>query len=561
MTIKEILKIHSSKYNITTLLSWLWIVGKGNRLQAGLNVVVGLMSVGISLVNVWAVQNAIDVASKHKVGSIYWAVAFMGFIILCDFALSITSIWIRSVLGIKAQNRMQQQVLERILKSQWHGKGLHHSGDILNRLEKDVSTVVSFITETLPNSISLLALFIGAFSYLMLMDSTLAMLIVAMIPIFILLSKMYMGRMRNLTAQVRTSDSKVQSIMQETVQFIMLIKTLDSIKYSVNKLKNTQESLRSKVIHRTIFNVFSNLILSFGFSVGYLLAFLWAAIRMMANTLSFGGMVAFLQLVNKIQSPARGLTKIVPAFVDVLTSAERLMELEENPLEQQGDPIYFDGQCGISLNNVSYAYDDEPTKDVIKQLSYNFKPGTCTAILGETGAGKTTLIRMILALTKPTKGKVCIYNNNKNKEITSLMRCNITYVPQGNTLMSGTIRENLLLGNLNASEEEIETALKNSCAQFVFDLPDKLNTLITEQGGGLSEGQAQRICIARALLRNCPIMLFDEATSALDQETEAQLLSNIMHKNNKTIIFITHRPEVIKYCDDTLNIIKINDKI
>ena len=273
------------------------------------------------------------------------------------------------------------------------------------------------------------------------------------------------------------------------------------------------------------------------------------------QTLTFGGMTAFLQLVNRIQGPARDLTRLAPVFVGVFTAAERLMELEENPLEEQGDPIPLTAPCGVRLEHITYAYDDGDS-NVIEQLDFDFYPGSCTAVLGETGAGKTTLIRLILALLHPNEGKVILYNQQEQKELSPLMRCNFVYVPQGNTLMSGTIRDNLRLGKLNATEEEIKAALEMSCASFVMELPDGLDTVCTEAGGGLSEGQAQRISIARALLRNRPIMLFDEATSALDPETERQLLHNILSNHDKTVIFITHRPAVVDYCDQTLHLQK-----
>ncbi|MCI6551079.1 MAG: ABC transporter ATP-binding protein/permease, partial [Prevotella sp.] len=272
-------------------------------------------------------------------------------------------------------------------------------------------------------------------------------------------------------------------------------------------------------------------------------------------TLTFGGMTAFLQLVARIQGPARDLTKLVPAFVSVFTAAERLMELEEDPLEQQGDPICLSAPCGVRLRDVGYAYDDREGQ-VIDHLSYDFYPGSCTAVLGETGAGKTTLVRLILALIRPQQGQVEIYDRHGAKELSPLMRCNFVYVPQGNTLMSGTIRDNLRLGKLTASDEEMADALRKACADFVFDLPGGLDTLCGEQGGGLSEGQAQRIAIARALLRDRSIMLFDEATSALDPETERQLLQNVLAAHDKTVIFITHRPAVVDYCDQTLKIDK-----
>lgn len=555
MNIRQWFKIPTPKYSARVIFKWLWRAWRGNQLQAILNAAIGLLSVVVSLAQVWAVQHAIDVASGHAEGSIYWSVGVMALLVLCGFALRICSIWVRNILGIKAQNRMQQRMLDRILRSEWTGKESHHSGDVLNRLEQDVGTVVSFLTETIPNTISVVAMFVGAFLYLFSMDKVLAFVIVGIIPVFVLLSKLYIGQMRRLTRQVRDSDSKVQSVLQETIQHRMLIKTLESDSIMVDRLESTQSELRHRVVKRTAFSVVSNFILNAGFSVGYLIAFLWAALRMADQTLTFGGMTAFLQLVNRIQGPARDLTRLAPVFVGVFTAAERLMELEENPLEEQGDPIPLTAPCGVRLEHITYAYDDGDS-NVIEQLDFDFYPGSCTAVLGETGAGKTTLIRLILALLHPNEGKVILYNQQEQKELSPLMRCNFVYVPQGNTLMSGTIRDNLRLGKLNATEEEIKAALEMSCASFVMELPDGLDTVCTEAGGGLSEGQAQRISIARALLRNRPIMLFDEATSALDPETERQLLHNILSHHDKTVIFITHRPAVVDYCDQTLHLQK-----
>lgn len=555
MNIRQWFKIPTPKYSARVIFKWLWRAWRGNQLQAILNAAIGLLSVVVSLAQVWAVQHAIDVASGHSEGSIYWSVGVMALLVICGFALRICSIWVRNILGIKAQNRMQQRMLDRILRSEWTGKESHHSGDVLNRLEQDVGTVVSFLTETIPNTISVVAMFVGAFLYLFSMDKVLAFVIVGIIPVFVLLSKLYIGQMRRLTRQVRDSDSKVQSVLQETIQHRMLIKTLESDSVMVDRLESTQSELRHRVVKRTAFSVVSNFILNAGFSVGYLIAFLWAALRMSDQTLTFGGMTAFLQLVNRIQGPARDLTRLAPVFVGVFTAAERLMELEENPLEEQGDPIPLTAPCGVRLEHITYAYDDGDS-NVIEQLDFDFYPGSCTAVLGETGAGKTTLIRLILALLHPNEGKVILYNQQEQKELSPLMRCNFVYVPQGNTLMSGTIRDNLRLGKLNATEEEIKAALEMSCASFVMELPDGLDTVCTEAGGGLSEGQAQRISIARALLRNRPIMLFDEATSALDPETERQLLHNILSHHDKTVIFITHRPAVVDYCDQTLHLQK-----
>ncbi len=551
---------NDSKYSTTDILRWLWGAWRGNRLQACLNALLGLLSVGVSLGQVWAVQRAIDVASGSANGSIYGAVALMGALILCNFAIGISSVWVRNLLGIKAQNRMQQRLLDHLLRAEWRGREAMHSGDVVNRLESDVGNVVSFLTETIPSTISVAALFVGAFAYLFAMDSTLALITVAIIPVFVALSKIYVGHMRRLNREVRRQDSKVQSVLQETVQNRMLIKTLESETPMVDRLEATQSVLRQRVVKRTLFSVGSNFVLNFGFALGYLVAFLWAALRMSQHTLTFGGMTAFLQLVNRIQSPARDLTKLVPAFVSVFTAAERLMELHENPLEEQGSPIAMGQPAGVRLTDVSYRYDDGEG-DVICHLSFDFPPATCTAILGETGSGKTTLVRMILALITPQQGSVEIYDHRRTRRLSPRMRCNMVYVPQGNTLMSGTIRDNLRLGKPNATDEEMLQALHTSCADFVSQLPDGLGTVCAESGGGLSEGQAQRIAIARALLRNRSIMLFDEATSALDPDTERTLLNNILADQHKTIIFITHRPAVVDYCHQTLRIERISELI
>lgn len=409
MKIKEIFKIPKTRYTSKEILKWLWIAWRGNRFQAFLNALIGLFGVVVSLASVWAVQHAIDIASHDVEGKIITAVFIMGGLVLCDFALNIASVWIRNLLGIKAQNRMQQNLLDRILRSEWKGKERYHSGDVLNRLETDVSSVVNFLTEVIPNSLSTLALFLGAFFYLFTMDWRLAIVIVIMIPVFFVFSKIYIRQMRHLTHDVRTSDSKVQSILQETIQHRMLIKTLEGDDEAINRLEGTQSVLRNNVLRRTKFSVFSYLVLNLGFSMGYLVAFAWAAVRLSVGTLTFGGMTAFLQLVNKIQAPARQLARLVPAFVSVFTASERLMELEEDPLEEQGDPIIMNNPVGVCFKNVTFAYEDSED-NVIEHLDYDFYPGSCTAILGETGSGKTTLVRIILALLKPISGSVEIYN-------------------------------------------------------------------------------------------------------------------------------------------------------
>ena len=566
MRIIERLHNPESPFTLSQLVRWLWRVLRGNRLQTVLNAVIGLLGVVVSLLMVWAMQRTIDMAAGYRPGSVYWGVAVMGGLMLCEFALSISRVWIRNILGVKAQNVMQQQMLDRLLRAEWRGRETRHSGDVMNRLEQDVRTVVTFITETLPNTVSTLVMFVGAFFYLLQMDTWLAVITVAILPLFLVVSRIYVSQMRKFSRRVRNSDSEIQSLMTEAVQHRMLLKTLEAGDHVVERLGEQQTELRQHVRRRTQFSIASNLFINGGFSLGYLVAFLWGAVRLSAKTITFGQMTAFLQLVYRIQGPARDLTRLAPAFVHVFTAAERLMELEEVPEEQQGEGIRMETPCGVQLNDVSYTYDDGTTP-VLDHLSFDFRPGTCTAILGETGAGKTTLVRLLLALLQPTEGTVEIYEEScevrgtrcevrgvRRERISPLHRCNFVYVPQGNTLLSGSVRDNLLLARPDATDTDLRRVLHMACADFVDTLPQGLDTILSEVGGGLSEGQAQRIAIARALLRDRPIMIFDEATSALDSDTERQLLENILADHRKTVLFITHRPAVVDYCDQVLRV-------
>ena len=552
----------SEKYTITQIFLWLWKAWKGNRLQAMLNATIGLLGVGFSLSMVWAMRRAIDTASGIIDGSIYAAVGIMAILTLCEFGVGISRVWIKNILGVKARNRMQQMTLARLLRSEWRGREAMHSGDVINRLETDVNHVVTFLTETLPSTISTIALFIGAFIYLFQMDTWLAIITVGILPCFILASRFYVKKMRQLTKKVRESDSFVQSLLTETMQHRMLVKTMEADDQMLDRLEGTQSELRQRVKHRTAFSVISNLILNTGFSLGYLIAFLWGLIRLADGTITFGAMTAFLQLVYRIQSPARDLTKLVPAFVSVFTSAERLMELEEIPEEKQGEAIMLPAPCGVKFSDVTYSYstDEQP---VISHANFDFKPGTCTAILGETGSGKTTLIRLLLALIRPQEGQIEIYSEStiSYSPLSPLHRCNFVYVPQGNTLLGGTLRDNLRIGAPDATDEQMREALRLACADFVDNLPQGLDTVFAEHGGGMSEGQAQRIAIARALLRPGSIILLDEATSALDPDTERQLLNNIMHNNDKTVIFVTHRQAVVSYCDHVISDFSASNRI
>ncbi len=548
------------KYNTRNILTWLWSTSKALRTQTILNAFTGIMAVALDFAFIWATKTAIDIATNKVEGSLHTTGILLVTIIVLQISLSLITRWVRALLGVKAQNKMQQSIFTRLLGSEWKGLEQRHSGDVLNRLERDVTDVVNTITETLPSILSVSIRLVGAFVFLYYMDSTLACITILIIPAFLLLSKLYIRKMRGLTRDVRSTDSRIQSILQESIQHRMIIKTLEQSRTISERLGNMQHHLRQQIKTRTLYSTFSSGLLNVGFASCYLVAFLWGVNRLHEGTITYGMMMAFIQLVGQIQGPFRDMTRFVPQVISSLTATERLMELEEVPEEIHGSPQRFNKSTGIRFSDVCFAY-DKKKRMILQNLSYDFTPGSSTAILGETGAGKTTLIRLILSLIKPDSGTITFYDDSQEVACSPLTRCNLTYVPQGNTLFSGTIRDNLLLGNPDADENEMRQVLEDACADFVFTLPDGLDSRCGELGAGLSEGQSQRIAIARALLRKGGVLLLDEATSALDQETEKRLLQNLMKSyiQNKTLIFITHRQAVIDYCTQTLHMKRVQN--
>lgn len=536
----------TSTYSTLRLLQWLWNILRHHRLQTGLNTLLGCSTVLLDFMFIAATKWTIDIATYKAPGSLSIAAALLIGILLSQLCIHFASRWVKAILGVKAQNHMQRFYFDRLLHSEWKDRNRRHSGDLLNRLERDVTDVVNAVTETAPSIIAVCIRLAGAFLFLYSMDASLACLTVAIIPLFMVLSKVYMKRMRKLTREIRNTDSRIQSILQETIQHQMIVQTLEQQSVMVQRLDNIQQDLRDQIKTRTRFSSISSSFLSAGFMGCYLVAFLWGAARLHEGTITYGMMIAFIQLVGQIQGPFRDMSRFIPIFVNAFTAGERLMQLEEIPLEKYPEGTRMGSPSGIRFHQVSYAY-DKGGRHVLQDFSYDFPPGSHTAVIGETGAGKTTLIRLMLSLIHPTAGKIILYDNHgRQSECNAGTRSCFTYVPQGNTLFSGTIRENLLLGNPHATDEEMQAALAHACADFVFQLPEGLDSRCGEQGTGLSEGQSQRVAIARALLRPGGILLFDEATSSLDTATEKRLWQNICsHYGDKTLIFVTHRMNII----------------
>ena len=547
------MRFNKTKYSTRTLVAWLWKHHKGCRLQAIINVVIGLLQVALGLYGVDLLRRLTDAATTGT-GNLTMLAVLFGLVLLFEMILNIIKTWVRAVLGVRTQNIMQQAFFSRLLHGEWRGVGKMHSGDILNRLFGDVSDIVSLMTEVVPSVVIITVQFIASFVYLYRMDSALALILVVAAPVLMLLSRYYFRKMRRIVRKIKDSNSALQAIIQESVQNKMVVKVMEQSDNQVGKLERRQAVLRWQIKKRARFAIISKTMVNVGFAGGYLAALIYGLFQLYNREpgVTVGVIMAFTQLIGRIQKPMLDIARLLPTFVNSLTSAERLIELEVLPVEDDARQHHLKGTVGVRLDNVSYKYTDNG-REVLRNFSYDFKPGTFTAILGETGAGKTTVIRILLALIKANEGRATIYSDSEQCEVDVSTRCNFSYVPQGNSLFSGTIRENLRFGNPNATTEQMKQALHIAMADFVFELPDGLNTVCGEGGGGLSEGQAQRIAIARAIVRPSKVLLLDEATSALDIDTERELLMRIkQHYHDATVIFVTHRLAVVEFTTDNL---------
>lgn len=555
-------RINKTKYSIRQIVSWLWKHHGGCRVQAFTNMAVGLLLVVIGLVCVEVVKRLTDVAVGSADGNLWLLAGVLASMYILELILHVVQTWVGALLGVKSQNKFQQMFFNRLLKGRWSGVEKFHSGDVLNRLFGDVKDIVGLLTDVLPFLVVIVFQFVLSFVYLFSLAPKLALILVIVCPVLLLLSRFYVMKMRRYVRKTKDSNSAIQAIIQECVQHKMVIKVLEQADAMVCKLDCRQSLLRHQVRSKAKFSIVVKTIVTLGFSGSYLAALTLGVFQLKDGLISVGVLVAFTQLIGRIQRPLLDMARLFPSLVNSLTSAERLMELEELPMEtipeRSSSELDSEKKLGVRFEHVDFNYDNAGRECgkrlVLKDFSYAFEPGSFTAVLGPTGIGKTTLLRLMLALVDSQNGNISLYGDSGRSEMVNPgIRKLFSYVPQGNTLFSGTIRENLLFGNFDASDAEIQKALELAKADFVFDKPDGLFTLCGEQGGGLSEGQAQRIAIARAILRPCKILLLDEATSALDIQTEKEILTNIKnYYSDTTVIFVTHRLSAVSFATNEL---------
>lgn len=545
-------------------IKWFMAAAKPYRWTIIISIVCHLVLVVLALAYVYVSKALVDIATGNtesaemfgitgmRSGLIAFGLAMVGIILLRTFLMGFKGL-LQTKASVKLRNALRQKQFDGLMRLSGDVRGKFHSGDILNRIQDDSSTAATTSCSTIPNLIGTACQFIAAFIYLVSIEARLAWVLVVVLPVGIVGGKYLMRKMRNLTLDVKKNDSKVQSHVQESVQHQTLIKTLEYDAESSATLTGLQDELYEKTMKRTRFTMWARIIMGLSMAGSYAIAFLWGVVGIYHGTVTYGLMTAFLQLVGQLQRPLIQMGDELPTIFHSTASIDRLEELNDLPQEEVVEPVMVQGPAGINVSKLRFRYADG-TVDVFKDFSHDFKPGTKTAIVGHTGIGKSTLIKLMLSLEKPSDGKLVIYGSDGiEKPISAATRCNMVYVPQGNSLFSGSIRDNLKMGKPNASEAELIAALKLAAADFVLDLPKGMDTQCFEAGGGLSEGQAQRIAIARALLRPGSVLLLDEFSSALDEATETMMLERLTAKDNdKTMIFITHRQKVSEFCDDIL---------
>lgn len=535
-------------------IKWIWDASSGYRKPILLSMLCGMFRMAVSLAFVWLCKYVIDVATHQTAGSLSHGICLMVGCILLQLSLSAVSSRLYASTDVSLSNRMRSGLLTHLLKSRWNGRELFHSGDMLNRMEGDVSVVVRMMIGLFPSVGIVLSQLVGAAAFLLILDRRMAVVILLIMPVALVFSKLYMMKMRKITREIRETDSRVQSHMQENLQHRTLIAALERTPMILNTMDSLQLGLKRLVMQRNSYSVFSSVLVQAGFAFGYVVAFSWCVYGLNKGTVTFGMLTAFMQLVAQVQRPVVDLSKMVPSFINGLTSVERLNELYSLPLEEQGAPVQLAGPVGIRLEHVTFRYPGSE-REVLHDFSHDFAPGSLTAVLGETGSGKSTLLRLLLALLQPAEGRILLYAGREERTASPLTRGNFIYVPQGNTLVSGSLRHNLQLGNPEATDEQMYVALHTAAADFVADLSEGLDTPCGEKGEGLSEGQAQRIAIARGLLRSGSIILLDEPTSALDAETTRLLLQRLTEKvGSKTLILITHQEQTARLCSHTVRL-------
>lgn len=540
------------------------------------SIIVNIIFAVIGIYNVTVSKSLIDSAiSGDSDATIRWLIIMLSITLISMLSSPVTS-FMSTHSSTKLTQNIQRKIYQHIQCSDWLEQSKFHSVSLLTRVTSDVSNISSAILGTIPSLVSLTVTLVGSFYTLISWAPSIAFAAVFIGPFLILVGKYFSRKLKDLYKEAQEEDVKYRSFMQESIQNIMIVKTFCMEKINMHRLVEIQNNKYKIAMRNTKLSVMTSMSMSFCSSIAYFTIFTWGVLNIAKGVSTYGTFTGMLQLYSKVQAPFSSLASMIPGLISTIAAAERLMEIEAIPVEKMADEKELDdiGSLEIALDsisskvsstfnkpnivfdNVSFAY--KANNNILNNINLTIDAGETIAFVGPSGEGKTTMIRLILSLINPTEGNILLSEGNLVKEINRNYRELISYVPQGNTLFSGSIRDNLKYGNPYASDDEIKAALKNACAlDFVNELEDGLDTMIGEKGVGISEGQAQRIAIARSFLRERPILILDEATSALDPETEVNVLKAVRALPTKpTCIIITHRPSALNICNRIMKLEK-----
>ena len=534
---------------------WMYQYAKKYWLSICFYIFAGVLGTFMGLGTSVASKYLIDAVSGIKKERIFfWAILIIGMTAANIFSNAVIS-RISARINVMIQNEIQADIFEKIIHTEWKELKDFRSGDLLNRLSNDAVQVASSVISWIPNCITKLVQFIGAFLIIFYYDPVMAGIALLGAPVTVVCSRKLMYRMRIYNNEMRQMTGSLMSFQDDTFQNMQTVKALDLTEVFGQKLKRLQKKYKEKMLDYNKLTVYTSSFMSaVGPGVSYI-CFGWSVYRLWSGYITTGTLLMFFQMANSLSSSFSSLVQIVPAAINATTCAGRLMAVSELEKEKYLDMdqiqlIQSKKKISIELKNADIRYNDG--KNVIQKGNFTANAGEVTAVIGPSGEGKTTLIRTLLGLLYPATGSAQIKTTEGlYARISSGTREFISYVPQGNTVFAGTIAENLRMVKKNATDEEIREALETACAyEFIKDMPGGIDTIVGEKGNGLSEGQAQRIAIARALLKDAPILILDEATSALDIETEEKILKNIMEaEQGRTCIVTTHRPSVLSVSD------------
>lgn len=537
---------------------WLYSYAAKYKWLIVIYIVIGLFATGLALAASLVTKNLINEVLGGKISAA--AVALYVFLGLSGIAVSALNRRLSAKISLRVNNEIRADVFGKFISTTWEDVSAFHSGDLLNRINGDVSTVADSVIGWIPSVTIKSAQFIGAIAIICYYDAAMALLSLISIPAAALISSLLLRKMRSYGTKIREAGSELMSFFEESLQNIQTVKAFGLSQSLDGRLAQLQKIYYDTSLE---YNALSVKVTS-GMSVlGLFVSYLcmgWCIFRLFTGAIDIGTMVLFIQLSSYLSSSISSLISSVPTVISATVSAGRIISVLNLPREEEDESLAareiadFGEAPEIEFRDVSFGYKNGGK--VFSEVNLTVAPGEFAAFVGPSGGGKTTLLRLLLGLVKPQSGKATLSAKGKAAEISSVTRRIFTYVPQEKAMFSGTVAEMLRLFSPEATDEEINAALKAACAyDFVAALPEGINTPLGERGAGFSEGQNQRLAIARAVLRKAPVLLLDEATSALDLETERRVLENITALcRGKTLIVMTHRESVLPLCDSVYRI-------